>query len=135
MNNKGFSLLEILIAITLVGVVGGFVATNLFGQLEEGKVSSAINQIRGLRANLMDYKRNCNRYPSTLEGLIENTDGCKRFRPGGYMAQGTEEAPLDPWGEPYAYESDGRKYTIISYGADSTEGGDGFDADINSNDL
>lgn len=140
-DTKGFSLIEILIALTLIGLGGTFVAGKLTDSLQEGKVKAAKIQIERLGSILKDYKRHCNRYPTTeqtLAALIEKPTGgkeCKRYRPGGYIEDG--KIPLDPWDAEYIYESpdEGRSYNIISLGADNEEGGEGFDADINSADL
>lgn len=133
-NQKGFSLLEILIALTLLIGAGVFVAGNVLDSLYEGQVDSAKIQMNAFSARLKEYKRHCYRYPTTeqgLEALIEKpTSGpeCKRYNPNGYIADGT--LPDDPWGTPYFYESDGRKYNIISYGVDGMEGGEEQDKDI-----
>ncbi len=140
-SNAGFSIIEILIALTLIGLAGAFVAGKVFDSLEEGRVQAAKIQIQRVSGILDEFKRHCNRYPTTeqgLQALIEKpTSGrdCKRYRPGGYMSDG--KLPLDPWDNDYLYESpdEGRSFTIISLGADQEEGGDGFDADIISTDI
>jgi len=135
----GFSLVEILIALTLMGIAGTFVVGKLYERLQEGQVQSAKIQIKGLGDRLRDFKRHCGYYPSTeqgLDALIEApTTGreCKRYAPGGYIDGG--KIPLDPWDNEYMYESDGRNYTIISLGNDGIEGGEGSDADISSADI
>lgn len=137
-NQKGFSLLEILIAVTILGLVLGFVGQNLMGQLAEGKMDTTRNQIKGFNGPLNDFKRHCNRYPTSdqgLEALITKPSGleCKKYRPGGYL--GSETVPQDAWGTDFEYISDdGRKYIIKSLGSDGFEGGDGEDADISSED-
>ncbi len=137
-NQKGFSLLEILIAIALLGIVAGFVGGNLMGQLAEGRINATINQIKGFKGPLNDFRRHCNRYPTTEQGLlalVEKPSGseCKRYRPGGYMDG--DEVPVDAWEYDFIYESDGRSYTIKSLGNDGAEGGEGEDADISSEDM
>ncbi len=138
-SQKGMSLVEILIVISLIGIVMTLVVQNLSDGLNEGEVNSAKILMRNLGNVLDNYKRLCRTYPSTdqgLEALIEPpTSGreCKKYPPNGFLKDG--KVPEDPWGSPFEYESDGRSYTIISYGVDGLEGGDGWDADISSKDL
>ena len=134
-NQVGMSLIEILIAITLLGIVGGIVVSNVVDSLEEGKVGAAKLQMQAFKTQLVDFKRRCNFFPTEdqgLDALVEApTSGreCKRYQ------SIIDKVPLDPWDSPYLYKSDGRDYEIISLGADGFEGGDGFDADISSKDL
>lgn len=137
-SQAGLSLIEILIALTLIGIAGTFVAGALFDRLEEGNQKAAEIQIRRLGDILKDYRRKCGSYPSTdqgLDALMEKpTTGkeCKRYPPNGFIEK---KIPVDPWGNEYVYESTGRKYKIISLGADGVDGGEGFDADINSDEI
>jgi general secretion pathway protein G len=138
-SQRGMSLIEILIALTLLAVGGTMVTTTVLDRLDEGNVTATQTQIRNLRTILMDYKRKCGLYPNTdqgLEALVEKPTGgkdCKRYPSNGFIENG--KVPKDAWDEEFEYESDGRKYTIISYGKDREEGGEGPEADINSNDL
>lgn len=140
-SNSGFSIIEILIALTLIGLAGAFVAGKVFDNLQEGKIQATKIQMQRISGILDEFKRHCNRYPTTeqgLEALIEKPTGgreCKNYRPGGYMKD--SKIPVDPWDTEYIYESpdEGRSFTIISLGADQEEGGDGFDADILSTDI
>lgn len=131
-NKSGFSLLEILIGLTLLALIGGVVATNVFDRLYEGQVKTAKIQMQAFSGALKDYRRHCGAYPTTeqtLNALVEKpTTGreCKRYQPGGYL----EEVALDPWDNEYYYESDGRTFNIISLGNDGDEGGEGEAADI-----
>lgn len=133
-TQAGMSLVEILIAITLLGIVGGIVVTNVVQSLEEGKQGAAKLQMQAFKTQLIDFKRRCGFFPSEdqgLEALVEApTSGreCKRYR------SIIEKVPLDPWDNPYVYKFDGRDYEIISLGADGFEGGDEFDADLSSKD-
>lgn len=138
-SQAGMSLIEILIALTLLALAGTFVGGRVFEQLQEGKVSSAKIQIKSLSDRLKEFRRDCNFLPTTdmgLDALIDKPQGgreCKRYAPGGYIEGG--KIPLDPWDNEFIYESDGKTFTIISLGADNAEGGEGVDADINSKDL
>lgn len=139
-NQAGMSILEILIALTLLGLAGTFVAGKVFENLQEGKVQTAKIQIKSVGDRLKEFRRDCGFFPTTdqgLDALLNKPEGggreCKRYSPTGYIDGG--RVPLDPWDAEYIYESDGKAYTIISLGADNAEGGEGFDADISSKDL
>ena len=138
-SQRGMSLVEILIAITLLGVVGTLVVSNVMDSLREGETETAKIQINNFGKILLDYKRKCGIYPDSDQGLNALVEApttgrtCKRYPPNGFLSD--NKVPDDPWGNPYEYESDGRTYTIISFGVDGLEGGEGWDADINSNDL
>ncbi len=138
-SQQGMSLIEILIALTLLGLAGTFVAGKVTESLAEGQVQTAKIQIRSISERLKEFRRDCNFVPTTdqgLEALVEKPTGgreCKRYAPGGYIDGG--KVPLDPWDGEYIYESDGKTFTIISLGADNAEGGEGADGDLNSKDL
>jgi general secretion pathway protein G len=138
-SQQGLSLIEILIALTLLALAGTFVGGKVFDNLQDGKVQTTKIQIKSLGERLKEFRRDCNYLPDSSQGLdalIEKPTGgreCKRYAPGGYIEGG--KIPLDPWDAEYVYESDGKTFTIISYGADNAEGGEGYDADINSKDL
>ena len=138
-NNAGMSIIEILIAITLIGLAGTFVVGKIFDNLKEGQVSSTKIQMKHLGDRLQEFRRHCGLFPTTeqgLDALINKPAGgkeCKRYQPGGYLNDG--KIPLDPWDNEYIYESDGKTYKIKSFGADGIEGGEGFDADIESDKL
>lgn len=138
-SQAGLSLVEILIALTLLALAGTFVVSNVIDSLREGEVNSAKIQIQKLGEILTDYRRKCGIYPTTEQGLdaliAPPTSGreCRRYPPNGFIQGG--KIPEDPWGYEFLYESDGRKYRIISYGPDGMEGGEGSDADISSEDL
>lgn len=139
-SQGGMSLIEILIALTLLGLAGTFVATKVIDRLNEGQIQTAKIQIRSLAERLKEYRRDCGMYPTTeqgLDALIEKPTGgereCRKYAPGGYIENG--KIPKDPWEFDYEYTSDGRTITIKSFGNDGVEGGEGVDADISSADL
>lgn len=135
----GFSLIEIMAALTILGIVVGLVAVNVTGSLSRAKRQSAIIEMSTLSGALEEYRRDCHRYPTTGEGLkvlVEKSAKCKNWKPGGYLAK--SKISKDPWDNDYVYYSPavqvpGAKYEIISYGADAIEGGSDNDADLNSN--
>jgi len=135
-QNAGMSLIEILIALTLLGLFGTFIATKVFDNLQEGKQSATKVNMNNLAAVLQEYRRHCERYPTTEQGLnalvAKPTAGpeCKRYKPGGYIEGG--KVPDDAWDNPFEYSSDGSSFRILSLGADGLEGGDGYNADLDS---
>ena len=137
-NQKGFSLIEILIALTLLALAGTFVAGKIFDQLHEGNVKSAKIQMNNIKGLLKEFKRKCYAYPTQEQGLnalVEKPSGgreCKNYPPGGFIEDG--QVPLDPWETEFVYKADGNKFDICSLGPDGLEGGEGQDADFCLND-
>ena len=133
-HQQGFSLIEILIALTILAIAGAFVAGKFFQNLHEGRMKATIIQMQSLEGLLKEFRRHCNFYPTTgqgLEALITKPGSgreCKNYAPRGYIDG--DEIPLDPWDGEYIYESDGRSFTLYSYGADGGPGGDDEDEDI-----
>ncbi len=136
-GQAGFSLIEILVALTLLGLAGTFVAGKIFDQLHEGRVKSARIQMNSFKARLQEFRRKCGAYPTSdqgLESLISKPSTgreCKNYPPNGFIEG--DSIPLDPWDNDYVYQSDGKTFDIISYGNDGVEGGEDQDADISLN--
>lgn len=127
-SQAGFSLMEIMIALALMSIALGFVGSKLFDQFQAGKVDAANIQMKTLAGVLKDYRRDCNFYPTSEQGLdalmAKPTAGkeCKRYRPSGYLD--ATEVPADPWDNEYVYESDGKEFSLFSFGPDGEEGTD-----------
>ena len=138
-SQSGFSLIEVLVTLTLIALGTAFIGGQVFESYEEARRKAATIQIRNLAQRLEDFRRLCQSYPTSdqgLEALIEKpTSGreCKRYPNAGFIQGG--KLPDDPWENSYLYESDGRKYTIISLGNRGEEGGEGWEKDISSDDL
>lgn len=132
-NSQGFTLIEILIALTLLALAGTFVVGKFYENLNEGQISSTKIQLSNLDARLKEFRRKCGFYPTAEQGLdallTKPTSGreCKDYPPGGFI---DGEMPKDPWNNDFVYESDGKEYNIYSYGQDGEAGGEGVDGDI-----
>jgi general secretion pathway protein G len=133
-SSKGFSLIEILIALTLLAIAGTFVAGKILDNLHEGQVNSTKIQMSSLDGRLKEFKRKCGFYPTTeqgLEALVSKPSGgreCRDYPPNGFIEDNT--IPKDPWDHDFVYESDGKTLNIYSYGPDGEAGGEGNDQDI-----
>lgn len=133
-NQQGFSLIEILIALTLLALAGTFVVGKFMDNLHEGQVSSTKIQMSNLEGRLKEFRRKCGFYPLTeqgLEALVTKPSGgreCKDYPQSGFIDG--DQVPKDPWDHDFIYESDGKTFNIYSYGADGEAGGDSTDADI-----
>ncbi|MEK7306983.1 MAG: type II secretion system major pseudopilin GspG [Nitrospirota bacterium] len=133
LKEKGFTLVEILVVMVIIGLLAALVAPRFIRQEEKAKIKVAKAQIELLGTALDTFRLDAGRYPTDDEGL-----GALRNKPGGldrwdgpYLKK---EVPLDPWGRPYIYKSPGEHgpYDLTSYGADGASGGEGDNRDINS---
>lgn len=140
-NKSGFTLLEVMVVVFILGLLAAIVAPRLIGRTEDAKITEAKVQIKNFETAIKLFKLDNGFYPGTEQGLraiIEPPSVGKpaaNFREGGYLEQ--RKIPLDPWGSPYLYVSPGihGDFDIISLGADGAEGGDGKDADIQNWDM
>lgn len=137
-NNKGFTIIEILVVIVILGILGTLLVPKFLDKPDEARVTKASLDIRALESALKIYKLENGSYPTTEQGLSALVEKPeiepipRNYKRGGYIEETNME---DPWGNQYIYRSPGeddRDYEIISYGADGEEGGEDFDADIAS---
>jgi general secretion pathway protein G len=141
-NVRGMTLIEIMVVITILGLIATVVTVNVLDRLDEAKVSTAKTQIKSFEEALDQFRRDNGFYPSTeqgLQALVEKPSIGripKRYPPKGYIKGG--KVPQDPFNCDYIYTSPGAQghdYEITSLGADCQEGGEGVDADIHSYDT
>lgn len=129
---RGFTLLELLVVIVIIGLLAAYVGPKYFAQLGKSEVTVAKAQIEAFGKSLDTYRLDVGRYPSTEEGLAALVAAPPSAGPkwnGPYLKKGV---PADPWGKPYAYRAPGSSgdYDIVSFGRDGQPGGAGEDADI-----
>lgn len=138
-NNAGFTLIEIMVVIVILGMLAVLVGPRIIGQTDDAKLADAKVQIKNLETALKLYKLDNGAYPSTEQGLqalvAQPATGVlpKNYREGGYLENKT--VPKDPWGNDYIYLSPGEHgdYDLSSMGPDSVRGGEGKKAaDIES---
>jgi|SRR2546421_1382755 len=127
----GFTLLELLVVVVIIGLLAGFVAPRYFGQVGKSEVNVAKAQIDALEKALDQYRLDTGRYPSTelgLAALVQQPANEPKWS-GPYLRKGV---PLDPWGRPYLYRMPGEKgeFDLLSYGKDGQPGGSGENADL-----
>jgi general secretion pathway protein G len=128
----GFTLVEMLVVITIIGLIMALVGPRVLNYLGESKVKAARIQIQSFAAALDLFYLDAGRYPTSAEGLtalVRPSAGLVSWN-GPYLKGGS--VPNDPWGTPYVYRSPGEHsvYDIVSYGADGQQGGIGTAADI-----
>lgn len=131
----GFTLLEMIVVLVIVGLLMGLVGPRLFGQADKAKVQTADTQVKMLKGALLTMRLDIGRLPTEQEGLAllnepPADERSRAFWSGPYL-EGS--VPLDPWGRPYVYRSvpgRGQPFTLFSLGADGRSGGEGFDADV-----
>jgi general secretion pathway protein G len=127
----GFTLLELLVVVVIIGLLAGFVAPRYFGQVGKSEVNVAKAQLDALEKALDQYRLDVGRYPDNelgLNALVQKPTNEPKWA-GPYLRKGV---PLDPWGKPYLYKIPGEKgeFDLLSYGKDGQPGGTGENADI-----
>lgn len=135
-NNRGFTLIEIMVVIVILALLAALVGPKLIGRSDDAKVADAKVQIRNLETALKLYKLDNGLYPTTEQGLAaliaKPTVGVipKNYKAEGYLE--SKKVPQDPWGGDYILISPGSNgdYDLCSFGADNVRGGEGKGADI-----
>lgn len=130
---RGFTLLEMLVVLVIIGLIAGLVGPQLLGRVDTSRVTAADTQVRMLKSALETLRLDIGRFPTREEGLdllmtAPADERVARRWQGPYLS---ESVPLDPWGNPYQYSPDTATSVILySLGADGQPGGEGTDADV-----
>ena len=134
----GFTLIEIMAVVLIIGLLSSIVGFAVFQQVDKGRVTAARTQIASLENVLELYRMDNARFPTSeqgLQALVEPSTTSpepRNFPEGGYLKGG--RVPLDPWNSPYLYESPGQhnrhSFDLWSFGADGAAGGEGIDGDL-----
>ena len=133
-KQAGFTLIEIMVVVIILGVLGALVIPKIMSKPDQARIVAAQTDIRNIASTLDMYKLDNFNYPSTAQGLQalvtkpSGTPEAKNWNPDGYL----KKLPVDPWGNPYQYISPGAHgaFDLYSWGADGKEGGDDKDKDI-----
>ena len=133
--NAGFTMIEIMAVVLIIGLLSTIVGVSIFAQVDKGRITAASVQIANLESVLELYRMDSARYPTTeqgLDALINEPNDARNYPPGGYLQK--RRVPEDPWGNPYEYEQPGQNnshsFDLWSFGADGNPGGDAVDSDI-----
>lgn len=135
LKQQGFTLLEMLVVLVIIGLLAGLVGPRLFGKVDSSKISTAETQIKMIKGALETMRLDINRFPTVDEGLKilydqPSQEQVKNLWQGPYM---DEPVPMDPWEKPYQYSipgKNGQPFALYSFGADGQPGGEGTAADI-----
>ena len=125
-NNRGFTLLEILIVLGILGTIMAMVMTRINDSRNRAKAKEARLALNGWSEAVNMYYNDCGKYPSSLETLKNPDSSCNSWEPGAYK----KLKSTDPWGTEFQYSVDGNNYSLKSLGQDKAEGGTGLNADI-----
>jgi len=137
-NQQGFTLIEIMVVVIIIGILAAIVAPNVIGRVDDAQITKAKAEIANIENAMKFYRLDNFTYPSSEQGVealvTKPADpNIKNWKTGGYL----ERLPTDPWGNPYLYLNPGnqREIDIYTLGRDGRPGGEGVDADIGNWDL
>lgn len=139
LRTAGFTLVEILVVVFIIGLLATIVSVSVIGRTDEARRTKAVADLKEIEQALHLYKLDNGFYPTTEQGiaaLIQKPatgPQPRKWNAEGYLNK--SRLPEDPWGNPYVYLSDGQTYILRSLGADGEQGGEGKSADIDSRDL
>lgn len=133
-KQSGFTLIEIMVVVVIIGILASVVVPRIMDNPDKARTAKAKNDIRALESAMDLYRLDNFTYPSTDEGLdaliSSPSSSPANWKQGGYI----KKLNNDPWGNDYLYDNDGGNIVVYTYGADGSEGGEGPNKDISSND-
>lgn len=133
--NSGFTLIEMLVVLVIIGLLAGLVGPKLFTKVDSSKIQTAQTQVKMLKGTLETLRLDIGRFPTETEGLalMNSAPADEKIKNRWHGPYLDEEMPLDPWGNSYQYSVPGansQPFALYSLGADGQLGGEGNDADI-----
>lgn len=134
-RSRGFTLIEIMVVVVILGILAAIVAPNVMSRIGDAQRTKVSSDIRTIETALNLYRMDNFRYPTSEQGIRAlyekpNDSSVRNWKQGGYLDSTNSK---DPWGNPYRYVypgTHGKEFDIFTYGADNQEGGEGDDADI-----
>jgi general secretion pathway protein G len=136
---QGFTMVELMAILIIIGLLATLVVTKVATKIDQARVTTTKANLKTLHTAVTQFKMDSGRFPAEEEGLmalIEQPSDVENWEPGGYLE--TTEVPKDGWGQDFIYElypESGKPFVIKSFGADSEEGGEDYDADLYSTDA
>ena len=119
-----------IVVVAIIGILATLVVVRYAGKTDEAKAAAAKSQLSQMETAVLSFYAHVGRMPKSLSELVEKPAGATSWQEGGYLKG--KEVPKDPWGNEWRFTSSGRRFEIVSLGADGKEGGQGLDADLST---
>src|SRR6185503_10848182 len=129
-RQAGFTLVEMIVVIAIIGVLATIVVIRYSGQTDQAKVAAAKAHLSQFESAVISFQSQNGRFPASISELVERPGNAPNWPEGGYLKG--KAVPKDPWGHEYVYRLNGRRFEILCLGADGQQGGEGPDADFSN---